>query len=149
VSRDHQASEAQDDVTDASVWWLHVPLIGLVLALSVVMILILDHSMPRHRFVSYLWSLASLVLTVSLNIYLRFRQPGGAVHGGVTAFEGSLLYGLTCFLPNRERSRFVTEALGNLNDCEHWWQRVDYLVGLALGTPRLAWMMWREGRRRV
>lgn len=58
-----------------------------------------------------------------------------------------VLDGLARFLPAAERSRFVAEAQGNLGDCEHWWPRVDHLVCLALGTPRLAWMMRREGRR--
>jgi hypothetical protein len=50
-------------------------------------------------------------------------------------------------LPAAERSRFVAEALGNLGDCEHRWQRVDHLVCLAFGMPRLGWMMRRGGRR--
>jgi hypothetical protein len=52
------------------------------------------------------------------------------------------------FLPPDERSRFVAEAQGNLGDCDRWWQRVDELVMQAIGTPRLAWMMRRERRRR-
>jgi hypothetical protein len=50
-------------------------------------------------------------------------------------------------LPASNRSRFVAEQRGNLGDCEHWWQRVDHLVSLAIGTPRLAWMIRRGGRR--
>jgi hypothetical protein len=61
--------------------------------------------------------------------------------------ETLLLRWLAWLLPAVERSRFVTEAQGNLGDCERWWQRIDHLVCLALGTPRLAWMMWRENRR--
>jgi hypothetical protein len=61
--------------------------------------------------------------------------------------ERRLLGCLARFLPAAERSRFEAEAQGNLGVCEHWWQRVDHLICLALGTPRLAWMMWREGRR--
>jgi len=47
-------------------------------------------------------------------------------------------------LPASVRSRFVAEALGDLGACDHWWQRMDHLVGLAIGTPRIAWMMRRE-----
>lgn len=61
--------------------------------------------------------------------------------------EARMLGWLARLLPTHERSRFVSEALGNIGDCEHWYQRVDHLVCLALGTPRLAWMMRREGRR--
>jgi hypothetical protein len=63
------------------------------------------------------------------------------------SFATAVLTCLACFFPADERSRFVAEAHGNLGDCGHWRQRVDLLVRLALGTPRLAWMMWREGRR--
>lgn len=58
-----------------------------------------------------------------------------------------ILNGLARLLPANERTRFVAEAQGNLGDCDRRWQRVDHLVGLTLGTPRLGWMMWREGRR--
>jgi hypothetical protein len=61
--------------------------------------------------------------------------------------ERRVLWCLACLLPVSEQSRFVTEAQGNLGDCERWWQRVDQMVGLAFGMPRLAWMMWRDGRR--
>jgi hypothetical protein len=61
--------------------------------------------------------------------------------------EGHVLRGLARLLPAAARTRFTAEARGNLGDCDQWWQRVDQLVCLALGTPRLAWMMWREGRR--
>jgi hypothetical protein len=54
---------------------------------------------------------------------------------------------LARLLPAAERSRFVAEAQGNLGDCERWWQRLDHLVRMMFGTPRLAWMMWRDGRR--
>jgi hypothetical protein len=64
-----------------------------------------------------------------------------------TRAEWGLLGCMACFLPDAKRSRFLVEAFGNLGDCEHWWQRVDQLVGLAIGTPRLAWMMRRETRR--
>ncbi len=61
--------------------------------------------------------------------------------------EGRVLACLALLLPAVEQSRFVSEALGNLGACEHWWRRMDHLVCLAIGTPRLAWMMRREGRR--
>ncbi len=48
---------------------------------------------------------------------------------------------LACLLPAGERVRFVNEEMGNLGDCERLWQQVRHLVGLALGTPRLGWMM--------
>jgi len=66
----------------------------------------------------------------------------------VTRTEVRVLDCLARFLPAGERSRFVAEQRGNLGACDHWWQRVDHLACLAFGTPRLAWMMWREGRRR-
>jgi len=50
-------------------------------------------------------------------------------------------------LPSVARPRFVAEERGNLGDCEHWWQRADQLAGLLIGTPRLAWMMWRDNSR--
>ena len=61
--------------------------------------------------------------------------------------EGRLLSGLARFLPAGERFRFVAEALGNLDDCNRRWQQVDHIVRLAIGTPRLAWMMRRGSRR--
>lgn len=61
--------------------------------------------------------------------------------------EGRLLGLLARFLPADERTRFVAEALGNVGDCDHWWQRIDHLVCLAIGMPRLAWIVRREGRR--
>jgi hypothetical protein len=59
-----------------------------------------------------------------------------------------LLDGPASLLPAAERARFVAEAQGNLGDCDCGWQRVDHLVCLVLGMPRLAWMMRRDGRRR-
>jgi hypothetical protein len=61
--------------------------------------------------------------------------------------EARLLSVLARLLPAVNRSRYVAEAQGNLGDCERWWQCVDQLVCLAIGMPRLAWMMWREERR--
>jgi hypothetical protein len=61
--------------------------------------------------------------------------------------ETQALTGLSRLLPPAVRSTFVDEARGNLGDCSHWWQRADHLVCLALGMPRLAWMMRRENRR--
>jgi hypothetical protein len=54
---------------------------------------------------------------------------------------------LAWLLPDPERARFVAEERGNLGGLR-WWERVDYLVGLTIGMPRLAWMMRRNGRRR-
>jgi hypothetical protein len=62
--------------------------------------------------------------------------------------EAHVLGCLARLLPAGERVRFVAEARGNLGDCVRWWQRVEDLVMLAIGTPRLAVMMRREGRRR-
>ena len=74
--------------------------------------------------------------------------PGTYVTVEVSSLSRHALVRLVnCFcvlLPASERSRFVAEAQGNLGDCERWWQRVDQLVGLAVGMPRLAWMMWRN-----
>jgi hypothetical protein len=61
--------------------------------------------------------------------------------------EDRVLAWLARLLPAAERSRFVAEAHGNLGDCDRRWQRIDHLVCMAIGTPRLAWMMCRENRR--
>jgi hypothetical protein len=73
-----------------------------------------------------------------------FSKTSSTTYGRVPM---RLLGTLARFLPPDERPGFVGEAMGNLGDCERWWQRVDHLVGLMLGTPRLAWMMWRENRQ--
>jgi len=79
---------------------------------------------------------------------LRGRYEGTAVDTTWEArVEGRMLGWLARFLTAGDRYRFVAEAQGNLGDCEHWWQRVHHLVCLALGMPRLAWMMRRGGRR--
>jgi hypothetical protein len=84
----------------------------------------------------------------SIAVALRRQYQGATVcHHRVLQFEDCLLSCLARLLPIEVRSRFVAEALGNLGECEHWRQRGDHLVCLAVGTPRLAWMMWREGRR--
>jgi replicative DNA helicase len=62
--------------------------------------------------------------------------------------EARLLDYLARLLPAAERARFVAEEKGNLGGCQHWWEGIDYLVGVTFGTPRLAWMMRRKGRRR-
>jgi len=77
----------------------------------------------------------------ALDLASRLEDWAHGVRAGV------LLGLLARFLPGDERTRFVAEAIGNLGDCEHWWQRVDHLIGLAVGTPRLAWMMHRDNRR--
>jgi hypothetical protein len=77
---------------------------------------------------------------------LGAHQTVGRPYGD-NQVEGWVLDCLARSLPTGERVRFVAEARGNLGDCEHWWQRVEILVCLALATPRLAWMMWRDGRR--
>jgi hypothetical protein len=61
--------------------------------------------------------------------------------------EGPIVAVLATLLPAKSRERFRCEVMGNIGDCEHWWQRVDHLAGLVLGMPRLAWMMRRDGRR--
>jgi hypothetical protein len=66
---------------------------------------------------------------------------------GEAAAEARILTCLSWLLPDRERMRFVGEAQGNLAACEYRTQRTAYLVGLIVGTPRLAWMMHRENRR--
>ncbi len=55
---------------------------------------------------------------------------------------------LARLLPAANRDRFVAEERGNLAGCERWWQRLGWLIGLAFGLPRLAWIMRREIRRR-
>jgi hypothetical protein len=54
---------------------------------------------------------------------------------------------LARLLPARERGRFVAEARGNLACSEGRWQRIDILVTLAIGTPRLALVMRHNSRR--
>jgi hypothetical protein len=54
---------------------------------------------------------------------------------------------LAWLLPAPERVRFVAEEQGNLGGLPSW-RRVDHLVEVAVGIPRLAWTMRREGRRR-
>jgi hypothetical protein len=74
-------------------------------------------------------------------------QQGNPTRGRDHRVEARILNCMARPLPGTGRSRFVAEAQGNLGDCEHWWQRVDHLVGLAFGMTRLAWMMRRDGRR--
>jgi hypothetical protein len=86
---------------------------------------------------------------------LLFVLVGSAIQSIVKAiplprrvgFELGLLSSLARLLPTSARARFVAEAQGNLGDCERWWQRIDVLVCLALGMPRLAWMLHHENRR--
>jgi hypothetical protein len=61
--------------------------------------------------------------------------------------EGRILAWLAGFLPAAERSRFLSEELGNLGGLP-LRLRVERLVGVAIEIPRLARMMRREGRRR-
>lgn len=89
---------------------------------------------------------------------VRALQDVGAAHRQHAGTEVPQTWGtktqnravawLARLLPAGERSRFVAEEQSNLGACERWWQRVDCLVMLAIGTPRLAWLMRREGRRR-
>lgn len=75
------------------------------------------------------------------------RRQGRAVQDAILEREALVLDCLAWLLPAPQRGRFIDEQLGNLAYCGGWWQRVDHLVCLAIGTPRLAWMMRREGRR--
>lgn len=78
---------------------------------------------------------------------LRIGGRQNSLPGGDDRVETRVLSWLARLLPADEQSRFVAEGRGNLADCERWWQRVDHLVGLALGVPRLACMV-RSGHRR-
>jgi hypothetical protein len=84
---------------------------------------------------------------LALEIAFNQRDWSEAAMPLSTQAVGRLLIVLAQFLPGPDRSRFVAEAQGNLGACDRWWQRGDHLVCLALGMPRLAWMMWRDGRR--
>ena len=79
--------------------------------------------------------------------WIAAAAAAGAVEASGDRTEVRVLNCLARLIPAQERERFVAEERGNLGDCEHWWQRVDHLICLALGTPRLAWMMHRENRR--
>jgi hypothetical protein len=84
-----------------------------------------------------------LRLQIRPSIQLRQRAGGGAT------VVVRLLSQLGLLLPASERQRFVAEELGNLGDCMSWWERANHLLGLALGMPRLVWVMRpRKGRRR-
>lgn len=91
----------------------------------------------------YAAQLDSAALLISRR--LHGLAPYDCVLGG--RVQSRLLECLARFLPADERARFVAEARGNLGDCGRWWQRADHLVCLAIGMPRLAWMMRRDNRR--
>jgi hypothetical protein len=79
---------------------------------------------------------------------LRKERDTAAVSPSLQSGASGLMLGfLARFLPAERRYRFVAEELGNLAVSGHWRQRAIHLVGLVLGTPRLAWVMRREGRR--
>lgn len=102
----------------------------------------IDHAFARsiHRALARALDRRALIL--------RSMYGGGRIGPTCEASaERRLLSCLAGVLPAAERSRFVAEAQGNLGDCERRWQRIDHLVWLAIGMPRLAWMMWRDGRR--
>jgi PAS domain-containing protein len=62
--------------------------------------------------------------------------------------ETRILGFLAWLLPARERVRFVVEATANLEFCDSAFQRIDFLLATAIGTPRLAFMLRRANRRR-
>jgi hypothetical protein len=85
---------------------------------------------------------------IALAVDLRIDGFATMLHEQYTnAFARQALCVLARFLPATARPRSVAEAQGDLGDCERWWQQIDILVCLALGMPRLAWMMWRAGWR--
>jgi PAS domain S-box-containing protein len=72
------------------------------------------------------------------------RSDSTASHSVETRILGFLAW----LLPARERERFVVEARANLEFCDSLFQRIDFLLATACGTPRLAFMLRRAGRRR-
>jgi len=67
--------------------------------------------------------------------------------GWETIAEEGVLRGLTRLLPSESREQFVAEQLGNLGDCRLRWHRFGWLAGIAIATPRLAWIMHHDNRR--
>jgi hypothetical protein len=62
--------------------------------------------------------------------------------------EARVLDCLARLLPAHERATFVYEVRGNIGVCGGRCQRLCELIGVVMGTPRLAVMMRLEGRRR-
>jgi PAS domain S-box-containing protein len=58
--------------------------------------------------------------------------------------ETRMLGFLALLLPARERMRFVVEATANLGFCDSLLQRIGFLLAMAIGTPRLAFMLRRR-----
>jgi hypothetical protein len=77
----------------------------------------------------------------------RWFEGAVTVHNREFRVGRRLLGWIARCLPVDERSRFVAEELGHLGVLP-WWRRVDHLVEVAIGTPRQAWIMRREGGRR-
>jgi hypothetical protein len=77
----------------------------------------------------------------------RARPSRGTRIAVPTGAAPAMLRCMAGMLPSGRRQRFAAEAVGDLGVCENWWQRLWWLVGLAFGLPRLAWMMHREKRR--
>lgn len=72
-------------------------------------------------------------------------RESGAGRRLAAKVEAQVLGSLAQLLPAGERARFVAEQQGNLGDCEHWRQRVTWLCGVAIATPRLALMVRPDG----
>ncbi len=87
-------------------------------------------------------------MSSSIHVGGRYRLAAESASPPSRSTEVRLTSWLSLLLPAAARERFVDEEMGNLRTCKRLWQRVDHLVGLAIGTPRLAWMMQREERRR-
>lgn len=108
--------------------------------------LIRTRSRTRRRALNLANDLADDFERLGVELVRRYQ---GAEVGDTceTRAEDYALTWLARLLPAGERSRFVAEERGNLGDCEHWRHRAAWLIGLATGTPRLAWMMRRESQR--
>jgi hypothetical protein len=94
---------------------------------------------------------SAVALSVTSDRLRRIGQVhwgGGVCEAWEIRTEVRVLGCLARLLPAHERVRFVAEEKGDLGDCKRWWQRIDHLAGVAIGTPRLAWMMRRERRQR-
>jgi hypothetical protein len=95
-------------------------------------------------------------LTDVAHVTIRVENPSGEPVGLLTLryasrieapATGWLLGLVSRLLPRASRIRFMAEVLGDLATCTKCRQRLVYLMGLVIGVPGLAWMMWRENRR--
>lgn len=82
------------------------------------------------------------------------RSAAGRVHiaasdrDAVPAPPGAVLRYVARLLPGAFRQRFIAESMGDLGACESRRERIVRLASVVIAVPALAWMMWRESRRR-